>query len=213
MSRSIDPPYLEGLKWLLFQSYDFFKNVSKLVPENKKHKNLDKKSACGPRPRQRKPNAGHSPRSNTLKIDLRNDLRPNLGLHFFLAFQEFVFYNFCSFYQALAKCVIETSKVTRTASTQPTAMQEQKNIAVYDAPGDTFHGNLKELIDLMKNMTEAFGPFLLQNFSLLLLYWLLHLYVLIYFVILTFRNAFIIYDPTLMSMSFLQFGGSILIVR
>ena len=92
-------------------------------------------------------------------------------------------------------------------------MQEQKNIAVYDAPGDTFHGNLKELIDLMKNMTEAFGPFLLQNFSLLLLYWLLHLYVLIYFVILTFRNAFIIYDPTLMSMSFLQFGGSILIVR
>ena len=136
-----------------------------------------------------------------------------LGLHFFLASQEFVFYSFSSFYRALAKCVLETSKVTRTAPTQPTAMQEHKNIAVYDAPGDTFHGNLKELIDLMKNMTEAFGPFLLQNFSLLLLYWLLHLYVLIYFVILTFRNAFIIYDPTLMSMSFLQFGGSILIVR
>ena len=36
----------------------------------------EKKSACGPRPRQRKPNAGHSPRSNALKIDLRNDTQP-----------------------------------------------------------------------------------------------------------------------------------------
>ena len=80
--------------------------------------------------------------------------------------------------------------------------------------GDTFHGHMKELIDLMKNMTEAFGPFLLQNFSLLLLNWLLHLYVLIFLAIATIENLFIIMnDPTLMSMSCLQFGGSILIVR
>ena len=138
-----------------------------------------------------------------------------LGLHFFLAYQEFAFYSFCSIYGTFAKRVLETSeldpKLISTSPIQPGTAAEQKNIVVYDVPRETLHGNLKELIDLMKNMTETFGPFLFQNFSLMLLYWLLHSYTLCFFVIQTIRNP--LFDPTYLALIFAQFAGSLLIVR
>ena len=89
--------------------------------------------------------------------------------------------------------------------------QNQKTV-VYDGQGHNLHGNLDELIDTMKNMTETFGPFLLQNFSLMLLYWLLHSYSLFYFVIQTF-GTLSISNPTVVALTYLEFAGSVLIIR
>ena len=123
-----------------------------------------------------------------------------LGLHSYLAYQEFLFYSFCSYYRSFAKRVLDTSG-------------EEQNIVEYDPPREALlHSNLKELIDTMKNMTETFGPFLLQNFSLMLLYWLLHSYYLCYFVIQT-VGTLSLANPTLMGLNCLMFVGSILIIR
>ena len=135
-----------------------------------------------------------------------------LGLHFFLAYQEFIFYSFCSYYRSFAKRVLETSGDEQR---QPTATAErQKNILVYDPPRreTLLHSNLKDLVDTMKNMTETFGPFLLQNFSLMLLYWLLHSYTLCYFVLQT-VGQLSVSDPTLIALYCLQFLGAVLIIR
>ena len=138
----------------------------------------------------------------------------HLGLHFFLAYQELVFYSFCSYHQSFAKRVLETSEDEQT---QPIASAEgQNNILVYDPPRREalLHSNLKDLVDTMKNMTETFGPFLLQNFSLMLLYWLLHLYFLFFTVIQTMRNlSAFLSEPFLMGLVCLQFAGGLLIVR
>ena len=108
-----------------------------------------------------------------------------LGLHFFLAYQEFTFHSFCSYYRAFARHVSETSEEElKVARRSPSSRAEQKNAASgYEAPRETLD-NVEELIDMMKNMTKTFGPFLLQNFSLMLLHWLLHVYFLCYSVIL-----------------------------
>ena len=134
-----------------------------------------------------------------------------LGLHFFLAYQEFAFYCICSYYRAFAKRVLATSeeeqKCFQVLPTQPNQRAEEKNTVVDDALNRTINGNLEELEDIMKNMTQTFGPFLLQNFSLMLLYWLLHLYFLVYSVIITAKGLI-----PMASVGF-QFGGSVLIVR
>ena len=138
-----------------------------------------------------------------------------LGLHFFLAYQEFVFYSFCSYYRTFAKRVLETTEEEQKSTrTQPiTTAEGQNNMHVYDPLREAhLHSNLKELIDTMKNMTETFGPFLLQNFSLMLLYWLLHSYCLCYFVIQTIGELSIS-NPTLMALNCLQFLGAVLIIR
>ena len=137
-----------------------------------------------------------------------------LGLHFFLAYQEFVFYSFCSYYRAFAKRVLESSDEEQIFSpTKSSARTEQnQKTVVYDGQGHNLHGNLDELIDTMKNMTETFGPFLLQNFSLMLLYWLLHSYSLFYFVIQTF-GTLSISNPTVVALTYLEFAGSVLIIR
>ena len=142
---------------------------------------------------------------------------PTLGLHFFLAYQEFVFYSFCSFYRAFAKRVFATSEdeqnCARTLPTTHTSTGgEQKKTAVYVSPRQTNNGNLKELVDIMENMSKSFGPFLLQKFSFMLLFWLLHIYYLIYSVIATIRGATIFSNPNYLPLALLQFGGSVLIV-
>ena len=137
-----------------------------------------------------------------------------LGLHFFLAYQEFVFYSFCSYYRSFAKRVLETSEEEET---QPIVSAEgQKNILAYDLPREEapLHSNLQELVDTMKNMTETFGPFLLQNFSLMLLYWLLHVYFIFFVAIQTIRNINdFLSDPFLVGLNCLQLAGDVLIVR
>ena len=109
-----------------------------------------------------------------------------LGLHFFMAYQEFSFYTFCSFYRKCVNRVLETvkgqPKDTRIAlnRNKEDGKEEKNTIAVHDIHRGTLYDDLKELVELMKNMTETFGPFLLQNLTLMLLFWLLHVYCLVY---------------------------------
>ena len=174
-----------------------------------------------------------------------------LGLHLFLAYQEFVFFSFCSYYKAFAKLIMESSgTLTRPKSAGTNRTGEWNNISRYDPPIETFHDNLEELnsraavrydpprntlddtseeydpprvdwfhdnleelIEIMKNMTETFGPFLLQNFSLMLLYWILHIYYMCYVVIAVIRNpSALSIGPNVESLC-TQLAGGVLIVR
>ena len=135
-----------------------------------------------------------------------------LGLHFYLAYQEFVFYSFCSYYRSFAKRVLETSEDEQTQ--RIASAERQKNVLIYNPPQreNLLHSNLKDLVDTMKNMTETFGPFLLQIFSLMLLYWLLHSYTLCYFVLQTVGQLSVSH-PILTVLYCVQFFGAILIIR
>ena len=117
-----------------------------------------------------------------------------LGLHFFLAYQEFTFFSFCSIHQTFAKQVLESSteehKTTQPSQIESDYKARNTDIVVYQSPSDNLHCTLEELIDLMKNMTEAFGPPLLQNLALMLLFWLLHVYCLVFVVISTLKALF-----------------------
>ena len=75
--------------------------------------------------------------------------------------------------------------------------------------GFNFYEALSDLQDIMASMTKIFGPFLLQNLTLLLLYWLLHVYNLC----LTGYYIFADLSDTPISLQFLGFAGSALIVR
>ena len=75
--------------------------------------------------------------------------------------------------------------------------------------GLNFYEALSDLQDMMASMTKIFGPFLLQNLTLLLLYWLLHVYNLC----LTGYYIFADLSDTPISLQFLGFAGSALIVR
>ena len=157
---------------------------------------------------------GHFTKPLTVYNQIGGLMLSPLGLHSYLAYQEFHFYSFCSYYRSFANRVLETSeKEQTTLKPIATAAGKEKNILVYDRPREALlHSNLKELIDTMKNMTETFGPFLLQNFSLMLLYWLLHSYYLCYFVIQT-VGTLSLANPTLMALNCLMFVGSVLIIR
>ena len=140
-----------------------------------------------------------------------------LGLHFFLAYQEFTFFSFCSIHQTFAKQVLESSKeVAKTTNlSQIKSDYKAKNtdIVVYQSPRQNIHCNLEELIDLMKNMTEAFGPPLLQNLALMLLFWLLHVYCLVFVVISTLKAFFD--QPLIVNLALTcgNIAGLVLIVR
>ena len=117
-----------------------------------------------------------------------------LGLHFFLAYQEFTFFSFCSIHQTFAKQVLESSteepKTNQPSQIKSDEMAGNNDIVLYQSPRQNINCNLEELIDLMKNMTEAFGPPLLQNLALMLLFWLLHVYCLVFVVISTLKALF-----------------------
>ena len=141
-----------------------------------------------------------------------------LFLHFFLAYQEFIFYSFCSYYRTFAKLAMESSenqsKLTTTKQTGTNKVAaERNNIVIHDAPRGAFHDSLDELIDIMKNMTEAFGPFLLQNFSMMLIYWILHIYYVCYIFLRVFRNLGELSDLYGAAMTCVQLAGGVLIVR
>ena len=140
-----------------------------------------------------------------------------LDLHFFLAYQEFTFFSFCSIHQTFAKQVLESS-TEEPKTTQPSQIKSDdkagnNDIVVYQSPRDDLHCNLEELIDLMKNMTLAFGPPLLQNLALMLLFWLLHVYCLVFVVIFTLKALF---DQPLnvnLALTCGNIAGLVLIVR
>ena len=75
--------------------------------------------------------------------------------------------------------------------------------------GLNFYEALSDLQDMMASMTKIFGPFLLQNLTLLLLYWLLHVFNLC----LTGYYIFANLSDTTISLQCLGFAGSALIVR
>ena len=113
--------------------------------------------------------------------------------------------------------VLETANVEeKTSISSPTpenAKEKDSSIAVIASPRRMFYDDLEELVDLMKNMTEAFGPFLLQNLAMMLLFWLLHVYCLV-FTVYQHAKAGFGFDMGLMELAFMiiQLGGLVLIV-
>ena len=79
-----------------------------------------------------------------------------LGIQLYLAIQEFLFYHYCSVYHAFASLQLQfTDGEGRDAEVHESTLQ---------------------LIDFMENFCQAFGPLLLMDLTLMLLYWLIHLY-------------------------------------
>ena len=76
-----------------------------------------------------------------------------------------------------------------------------------------FHEAMIDLTEMMKYIIQMFGPFLLQNLSLMLLYWLLH----VYNVALLGLNLFNVFnensDGRAIFLLGLAFAGSALIMR
>ena len=140
-----------------------------------------------------------------------------LGLHFFLAYQEFTFFSFCSIHQTFAKQVLESSmedaKTTNLLQIEFDYKARDTDIVVYQSPSDNLYYKLEELIDLMKNMTLAFGPPLLQNLALMLLFWLLHVYCLVFVVISTFKALFHEQLTFYLALTCGNIAGLVLIVR
>ena len=135
-----------------------------------------------------------------------------IGLHFFLAYQEYIIYSFCSFHRALANHIIQTSQEKDNRITNKTGPREKQEETNCGKSKLAIHIALDELVEATMNMTDFFGPPLLQNFSFMLFYWLLHFYCLIYFILETWQSAFI-WNPALMIVKFLQCLGSVMIVR
>ena len=128
-----------------------------------------------------------------------------LGLQFFLAFQEFVFYSFSTYQAAFANLVLEMRKMSSKSDLT-------NEIMVLPKPGLSFHEVVLDLRDMTESMTQMFGPFLLQNLTLMLVYWLLHLYNLCLSGYSIFAN-FSLFSENLLALQFLSLAGSALIVR
>ena len=140
-----------------------------------------------------------------------------LGLHFFMAYQEFFFYTFCSFHRTCVNRVLETSEEevqnTRIAAAQEDAKEQNNAVTVYNIARGMLQDNLKELVEVMKNMTDTFGPFLLQNLTMMLLFWLMHVYLLIYFLYKTVPAMFGNLDFGVIKILWGQLAGLALVAR
>ena len=92
---------------------------------------------------------------------------------------QYIFYTYCTTYKNVVNILLETPK--EKASARKGVMLDSANQGIEDVLWDpssktTFQETTEDLIDIMENTTKLFGPILLQNFTLMLLYWLLHLY-------------------------------------
>ena len=110
-----------------------------------------------------------------------------LGLQFFLAFQEFVFYMFNHFYGSL---VIDLSKKIKRSpqfsgglqngeDSSSLRMRSDEDISHSNAEpemDENFHEEILEISAVMKNLAEMSSPFLLQNLSFMLFYWIIRVY-------------------------------------
>ena len=130
-----------------------------------------------------------------------------LGLQFFISFQEFVFYSFSSYHSAFVNHLLGVSKRSDGISVKRNTVS-----CIISPKGLNFHEALLDLRDMMASMTQIFGPFLLQNLTLMLLYWLLHLYNLClsgYYIFANFSSL----SHTPLLLQCLGLAGSALIVR
>ena len=99
----------------------------------------------------------------------------SFGLQLFLAFEEYVFYTWCTAYKRVVNMLLKISSAGNKE------MPDTQNNRIQGVSGDlstktTFEETTEDLIDIMENMSKLFGPILLQNFAFMLLCWLLHLY-------------------------------------
>ena len=141
----------------------------------------------------------------TMYIIIAAFLLAPLGLQFFLAFQEFVFYSFSTYQAAFVNLVLEMRKMSYKSDLT-------NEVIVKPKPELSFHEAILDLRDMMASMTQMFAPFLLQNLTLMLIYWLLHLYNLClggYYIYAHFSQ----FSEDLLALQFLGLAGSALIVR
>ena len=122
---------------------------------------------------------GHTGKPFTVYFMISVIFLSALGLQLFLVFQEYIFYTYCTSYKKVVNILL--GKPKENASVEKIAMSGIKNHNIEDVLWDpssktTFRETMEDFIDIMENTTKLFGPILLQNFSLMLLYWLLHLY-------------------------------------
>ena len=157
---------------------------------------------------------GHTGKPLTVYLIISIIFLSSLGLQLFLVFQEYIFYTYCTSYKRVVNILLETPK--EKASARKSAMLDATNHGIEDVLCDpssktTFHETTEDLIDIMENTNKLFGPILLQNFAIMLLFWLLHLYNLF-----TIGVTFVKYFGALSSTSEVLFSlhpaGSVLIV-
>ena len=122
---------------------------------------------------------GHTGKPFTVYFIISIIFLSSLGLQLFLVFQEYVFYTYCTSYKRVVNILLETPK--EKASVRKGAMLDSANHGIEDVLWEpssktTFQETTEDLIDIMENTNKLFGPILLQNFAIMLLYWLLHLY-------------------------------------
>ena len=122
---------------------------------------------------------GHTGKPFTVYFMISVIFLSALGLQLFLVFQEYIFYTYCTSYKKVVNILL--GKPKENASVGKIALSGIKNHNIEDVLWDpssktTFRETTEDFIDIMENTTKLFGPILLQNFSLMLLYWLLHLY-------------------------------------
>ena len=148
----------------------------------------------------------------TMYITISAFLIGPLGLQFFLAFQEFVFYTFSTYQAEFVNYLLGMAKRKSNYSNIKSATCPDLTDVVIIPHGLTFHEAISDLREMLASMTQIFGPFLLQNLTLMLLYWLLHLYYLCfmgYSIYVKFRQ----FSDTILILQLLALAGSALIVR
>ena len=110
----------------------------------------------------------------------------SLGLHVFITLQEFIFYGVNNYHNSFVRCLMKsTGDMNRNSNPRDDQDLESLNLALElqitskdldNTPETFFHEAMVDLTEMMKYIIQMFGPFLLQNLSLMLLYWLLHVY-------------------------------------
>ena len=136
------------------------------------------------------------------------------GLQLYLVMQEYIFYTYCTAYKRVVNILLETPK--EKASVRKGAMLDSTNHGIEDVLWDpssktTFQETTEDLINIMENTTKLFGPILLQNFAIMLLFWLVHLYNL-FLVVLGWVRSYSMLSASLMAFYSLHTVGSALIV-
>ena len=157
---------------------------------------------------------GHTGKPFTVYFMVSIIFLSSLGLQLFLVFQEYIFYTYCTSYKRVVNILLETPK--EKASVRKGAILDSANQGIEDVLWDpssktTFRETTEDLINIMESTIELFGPILLQNFSLMLLFWLVHLYNL-FLVVLGWVRSYSMLSASLMAFYSLHTVGSALIV-
>ena len=100
----------------------------------------------------------------------------SLGLHIYLTLQEFIFYAINNYHGKFVHYLMKTQTGEKHRSSKSENDQEDPVDLQNTATGMVFDEAVVDLCEMMKSMIEMIGPSLLQNLALMLLYWLLHVY-------------------------------------